>query len=100
MQEYVAALAALGKIPDDADMPDALFQQYDSLIQSCTPLTYEEAEALIGLFSDDCDDLNWGLLHLIETVGLQDPERYRALIAKCSNAEFRETLGTRLHNSI
>ena len=99
MQQNVITLAALGKIPDDADMPDALFQQYDSLIQGCAPLTYEEAEALIGLFSDDCDDLNWGLLRLIETAGLQDAGRYRALIAQCSSAEFRDILEKRLNNS-
>lgn len=101
MQESVAALVRLGKIPDDAAMPDDLFRQYDSLIQDASPLTFEEAEALIGLFSDDCEDLNWGLLHLIETVVTAYPSqaaRYRVLIAECSNAEFRELLEMRLNN--
>lgn len=99
MQESVKALIALGKIPDDADMSDALFERYDSLLQSCNPLSPEEAQALAPLFSDDCDDLNWGLLHLIETAAGCGAERYRTIISACGNAEFREMMEMRLNNS-
>ena len=99
MKENVTNLVKLGKIPNDSDMSDELFNQYDELIQIDEPLTIEEAELLITLFSDDCDDLNWGLLHTIETAFDADNiERYRALISKCNNAEFKEALETRLNN--
>lgn len=52
----------------------------------------------MGLFSDDCDDLNWGLLHLIESVPYSEVNRYKALISKCSNREFREIFEIRLNN--
>lgn len=99
MKENVMKLVNLGKIPNGSEMSDELFNQYDELIQIDEPLTFEEAELLITLFSDDCDDLNWGLLHTIESVFDADNiERYRMLISKCNNAEFKETLETRLNN--
>ena len=100
MKENVMRLATLGKIPNDNDMSNELFNQYDKLIQMEDALTFEEAEALIMLFSDDCDDLNWGLLHAIESVDYNDIERYRELISKCNNPEFREILEIRLDNYI
>ena len=100
MKENVMRLVALGKIPNDNDMSDELFNQYDELIQMDEPLTFEEAELLITLFSYDCDDLNCGLLHTIESVGCNNIERYRKLISKCNNPEFRETLEIRLNNTL
>lgn len=100
MKENVLALAGLGKIPDDDNMSDDLFRQYDRLLQIPEPLTFDEAELLIDLFSDDCDDLNWALLHLIETAGHHQTARYRELISGCSNRMFRELLETRLNNSL
>lgn len=100
MKENVMRLVTLGKIPNDNDMSDELFDQYDELIQMDEPLTFEEAEMLVTLFSDDCDDLNWGLLHTIESVGCNNIERYRKLISKCNNPEFRETLEIRLNNTL
>ena len=105
MKENIIELAKLGKIPNDDDMSDEEFNRYDSLIYADEPLTYEEAEAVITLFSDDCCDLNWNLLHVIETVPLalddaESVQRYRELISKCPNPEFRETLETRLSNSL
>ena len=73
MKECIEKLIALGKIPDDDDMSDDLFRTYDALIQKAAPLTYEEAEQLILLFSDDCPDLNDGLMRVIETVDLSEP---------------------------
>ena len=100
MKENVIRLVTLGKIPNDNDMSNELFNQYDKLIQMEDALTFEEAEVLIMLFSDDCDDLNWGLLHAIESVDYNDIERYRELISKCNNPEFREILEIRLDNYI
>ena len=102
MKETILALAKLGKIPNEDDLSDELFRQYDSLIQTDEPLTYEEAEVLMPLFSDDCYDLNDGLMRVIETVpiDMQNPAQYRALIAKCGNAEFREMMENRLNNTL
>lgn len=105
MKENVKRLAELGRIPDSTDMNDELFNLYEELITVDEPLTFEEAELLITLFSeddsDDCYDLNWKLLHTIETVfSKSDIERYKTLISKCNNAEFKETLETRLNNSL
>ena len=98
MKDAIRELIMLGKIPNDKDMTNELFNQYDTLLQGDEPLTYEEAEQIITLFSDDCDDLNWGLLHAIESVDYSEDERYGELIAKCNNKEFREILEIRFHN--
>ena len=106
MKENVLALLKLGKIPDSDKMSDELFRQYENLLQSEERLTFEEGESLIQLFSedsdsDDCWDLNWGLLHLIESVELGDNiEQYRNMITKCNNSDFREILTQRLDNYI
>lgn len=95
MKDSILEFIKLGKIPNDQDITDELFKRYDMLLQNEEPLTYDEAEQIISMFSDDCDDLNWGLLHAIESVDFKDVERYRMLIAKCNNAEFREILEVR-----
>lgn len=100
MKENIIELIKLGKIPNDDDMSDEMFNKYDELIQTDESLTFEEAESLIELFSDDCDDLNRGLLNLIESVySSENIDRYRSLISKCNNPEFRETLQIRLNNT-
>ena len=98
MKENVMKLVTLGKIPNDSDMSIELFNQYDKLMQLEDSLTFEEADLLITLFSDDCYDLNWGLLHAIESVDYNNTERYRKLISKCNNPEFREILEIRQNN--
>lgn len=100
MNKSVKELVKLGAIPKDCDMSNELFEEYDDLLSDIKePLTYEEAERLIGLFSVDCDDLNWTLLHTIETVPFADDiDRYRDFIKKCNNEEFREILNVRLRN--
>ncbi len=100
MQANIIELVKLGKIPNNGDLSDELFNVYDKLMQNVDCLTFEEAESIIGLFSDDCDDLNWGLLHMIESVDFNDVERYRLLISKCNNREFREILEIRMKNSL
>ena len=42
MKENVMRLMTLGKIPNDNDMTNELFDQYDKLIQMEHALTYEE----------------------------------------------------------
>ncbi len=99
MRENIEKLLCMGRIPKDDDMSDELFNKYDSLIQVDYDLSYEEAECLVTLFSDDCYDLNRGLLHIIESVNIdEDTERYRSMIEKCNNEEFRKILCIRLQN--
>lgn len=97
MKEQIKELLKMGKIPPDDEMDDELFNKYDEFIQIVEPLTCEEAEIMVKLFSDDCLDLNWGLIHTIETVVCSN-EEYRRIIMKCENQEWRERLITRLDN--
>lgn len=97
--EIVDKLIALGKIPNESEMTDDTFKAYDELICSFEEaLTFEEAEKLIDLFSEDCSDLNWGLIHLIETVPYNEIERYKELISKCPLDEWREIFEIRFNN--
>ena len=106
MRDIIAELAALGKIPNDDDISDELFGKYDELIGKAEPLSFDEAEALIVLFSDDrllsdkCFYLNEQLFMLIESVGCQDIDRYKKLISKCSSNYYKELFEARLNNYI
>ena len=98
MKNNITEFIKLGKIPNDSDMTNDLFKQYDLLLQNEEPLTFDEVELIISMFSDDCDELNWALLHTIESVDFYEIERYKKLISKCNNIEFREILEIRLNN--
>jgi hypothetical protein len=69
MQQAISALLVLGPLPSSAAAAVPTMQAFEkqlSMVQ--TPLTDEEACALIKLFGpDDCLGLAWTLLHLIET---------------------------------
>lgn len=91
-------LLTLGKIPKNSEMTDEQFKKYDCLLAMFEEaLSFEEAEQMMPLFSDDCDDLNWFLLHAIESVPHAEVQNYKKLIAKCPNEEFREILEIRLN---
>lgn len=100
MNKQISRLIRMGKIPDDENMSDDLFNKYDELIQIEEDITWEEAESIITLFSDDCDDLNWGLVHIIESVikNKSCAQKYKELINKCNSDEYKEILLVRLHN--
>lgn len=91
MTSSVRQLLELGRIPADEDMSDELFERYDKLLQFNRPLTEEEADQLAGLFSPDCDGLNWSLLRAIKGAGCS-PEKLRELAEKCPNEEYAEML--------
>ena len=69
MQQAVRALLVLGPLPrsEGATAPTVqAFEEQLSRVQ--TPITDEEACALVKLFGpDDCFGLAWTLLHLVET---------------------------------
>lgn len=99
--KIIEKLLSKGKIPKDIEMTNEQFKEYDDLLASFEEnLTFDEAEKLIDLFSDDCDDLNWFLLHAIESVPFlyTEVEKYKVLISKCPNKEFREIFKIRLNN--
>lgn len=91
MISSIRQLIELGRIPADADMSDELFEKYDKLLQFNRPLTEDEAEQLAGLFSPDCDGLNWALLKGIESAGCS-PEKLLELAGKCPNPEYAQLL--------
>lgn len=97
-KEKIDRLICMGKIPKDAELTDQQFNEYDNIISSFeNAISFEDAEQLVVLFSDDCDDLNWGLVHIIETVPFDEIERYKFLISKCPNKEYRDIMEMR-HN--
>jgi hypothetical protein len=69
MQQAISALLGLGPLPSSAVVAVSTMQAFeDQLSKVRTPITDEEACALVQLFGpDDCFGLAWTVLHLIET---------------------------------
>lgn len=69
MQSAIEALVGLGPLPSSATATVPALQTFEErLAQVQTPVSNEEACALVRLFGpDDCFGLAWTLLHLIET---------------------------------
>ncbi|MCA3027947.1 MAG: hypothetical protein ING66_05030 [Rhodocyclaceae bacterium] len=69
MQPAISAILGLGPLPSSATATAPTMQAFeDQLTRVQTPVTDEEACALVKLFGpDDCFGLAWTLLHLIET---------------------------------
>jgi hypothetical protein len=70
MQNAVAELYKLGKMPQETDSVEKI-QTFQDLIEEVkSPITDEEAKYLVNLFNDsqdDCYGLAWLIIHLIET---------------------------------
>jgi hypothetical protein len=69
MQPTVEEIVALGRLPDSAGASVEALQRLEDLFRRIrTPLTNDEARALMGGFgTDDCFGMAWSLLHAIET---------------------------------
>lgn len=69
MQQAISALLGLGRLPSSPTATVPTMQEFEvQLSKVQTPVTDEEACALVRLFGpDDCFGLAWTLLHLIET---------------------------------
>lgn len=69
MQQAISALLGLGPLPSSATTTVPTMQAFEEQLSKVqTPVTDEEACALVQLFGpDDCFGLAWTLLHLIET---------------------------------
>lgn len=94
MTSSIKQLLALGPIPADAEMSDELFEKYDKLLNFSQPLSYDDAAQLTGLFSPDCDGLNWAVLKALEEA-CDTTEELLSLAEKCSSAEYAELLRSR-----
>lgn len=69
MQPAISALLELGSLPSSATASAPKVHAYEEQFAKIkTPITNEEAFALVKLFGpDDCFGLAWTLLHLLET---------------------------------
>lgn len=100
MRKQVEELLKMGKIPLDNEISDDLFNKYDELIQGLfddngEPLSREETESLMKLFSDDYSDLNMGLVHSLENNQCGD---FVNIIMTCGNEEYKKTMLYRQKN--
>lgn len=69
MQQAISELLGLGPLPSSSAATVSTMQVFEERLSEVqTPVTDEEACALVKLFGpDDCFGLAWTLLHLIET---------------------------------
>jgi len=91
MRDIIRELIRLGPIPSYSEATSEILDQYSDLLESIEkPVTDEEAKELIILFSpDDAGDLNYAIIHLVETSPnwpLQD------FLTNQPNSEFVEVL--------
>ena len=97
MTSSIKQLLTLGPIPADADLSDELFEKYDKLLSFNQPLSYDDAEQLTGLFSPDCDGLNWALLKAIEEA-CDTPAELLTLAEKCTSPEYAALMRAHAEN--
>ncbi|MDR0660859.1 MAG: hypothetical protein LBG19_08705 [Prevotellaceae bacterium] len=100
-QELLNKLYELGKLPSDRDSAsdDFPFDEFDKLLQQfTTPVTEEEAIKLINLsppVDTGCYGVEWTLLHLIETVGIN---RLRYVLDNAEDGEIKWLIHARLES--
>lgn len=99
----IEELERLGPLPaDDDDDPGIdrkLFDVEHLLAAVDPPVTVEEARVLAALFPRDggtCYGLAWSLLHLIETLGVDD---LGAVVTGVNSAQWRKMFEQRLENA-
>lgn len=104
IQKPILELQKLGRMPDENGTSNAaeLSGKYDMLLEDVElPLNYAEAEILVQLFPENnLHEVEWGLLHLFETIYEQITEtEYLQLIEKCPSKEWCEVLTLRNSNA-
>lgn len=96
----IEELKKMGQIPDEDDMDEDLFWKYHNAIDNCDDMSVEDAKILATIFSDDCHNLNWTLLHKIETMYRKvDIMEYVDILNEITNEEFGEMMFNRLNNA-
>lgn len=105
MRTEIVKLRELGRMPnetlDDDESIDLLIEKYGELLDNIEkPLSYDEATVLISFFPENAFyDLQWELLHLIESVySNSSDEEYIKLIEKCPSKEWQDILLMRFAN--
>lgn len=97
MTSNIKRLLELGPIPADEELSDELFETYDKLLNFGRQLSYDDAAQLTGLFSPDCDGLNWALLKAIEGA-CSTTDELLSLAEKCTSEEYAGLLRSRAEN--
>jgi len=87
MTSSIRQLLALGPIPADSELSDELFEKYDRLLSFDQPLSFDDAMQLAGLFSPDCDGLNWALMKALENA-CDTSEQLKKLAGLCNSQEY------------
>lgn len=99
--EVIAKLYAIGKLPSDTTPEADNFQidLFDELLQSLTlPVSSEDALKLINLsppVGSGCFGVEWTLLHIIETISVEDID---IILKLAEENEIRELIKARLEN--
>ena len=103
IQKEILQLQELGCMPDELDesLTDKQIDSYTKLFHQVeSPINFEEAEILVGLFPEHgLYGIEWTLLHLLETISISNAaniERYISIIDKCPSEEWRDRLTLRL----
>ena len=104
MRNEILRLKDLGRMPDesgnDPDSIDELINTYDVLLEQIQlPISFDEAMVLVKIFPENAFyDLQWSLLRLVESVCVDDDNKYIQLINSCPSQEWRDALNTRHAN--
>ena len=104
MRNEILQLKDLGRMPNesinDPDSIDELINAYDTLLEQIQlPISFDEAMVLVQIFPENAFyDLQWSLLKLVESVCVDDENKYIQLINSCPSQEWRDTLNARYAN--
>ncbi|UVO83949.1 hypothetical protein NXX28_09645 [Bacteroides fragilis] len=104
MRNEILQLKNLGRMPNesinDTESIDELVNTYDALLEQIQlPISFDEAMVLVQIFPENAFyDLQWSLLKLVESVCVDDENKYIQLINSCPSQEWRDTLNARYAN--
>ena len=104
MRNEILQLNDLGRMPNesinDTESIDELVNTYDALLEQIQlPISFDEAMVLVQIFPENAFyDLQWSLLKLVESVCVDDENKYIQLINSCPSQEWRDTLNARYAN--
>ena len=97
---YVCPLRTMNESINDTESIDELVNTYDALLEQIQlPISFDEAMVLVQIFPENAFyDLQWSLLKLVESVCVDDENKYIQLINSCPSQEWRDTLNARYAN--
>lgn len=104
MRNEILQLKDLGRMLNesinDTESIDELVNTYDALLEQIQlPISFDEAMVLVQIFPENAFyDLQWSLLKLVESVCVDDENKYIQLINSCPSQEWRDTLNARYVN--